>query len=481
MRLQSASHARGLWLFLATAGLLVGCETKPATQNAGQQAAQPSPVAGPTGSAAVESTHSATPGGELAVAPVIAPDGTEIAPVVESPASGSAANADPENPRDANDDGLPDDAHVFDIPAGDNATLLRFIAEAPGRMLSPDDEETGGQAIVLAAEKVLKNKPTVEQRRAAAEAMFTWLERLDAYYVREASKVRTYWKSRLAEFEQIDDADLAALVARSRLLRRALDWNQLRPDERDEYLDQLPDYFAGRRLDEDDLDLAQRLATSVLNAGDRASAIVVYNQLAEILARSNQEEIAAEGAKLGGMAYRLESLGQEIDFAATRLDGQPLDWESYRGQVVLIDFWATWCGPCLAELPHIRELYERYHQRGFDVIGVSVDRDQDALQAFVEKNKLPWAVTFHTDEAELGLAQPLAVQFGVSTVPVALLVDQEGRLISLDARGDELRTWLERLLGPAELGPESETPAEEKPPQAEESPEAEKPPTDEAE
>jgi thiol-disulfide isomerase/thioredoxin len=230
-----------------------------------------------------------------------------------------------------------------------------------------------------------------------------------------------------------------------------LEWNRLRPDERDEFTEQLPSYFEGRALDETDLETSQQVAQAVLSAGDRPAAIAIYRSLADVLSKSSQPEIVAEAGKLAGMAHRLESLGQEISIEATRLDGQPLDWASYRGKIVLLDYWATWCGPCIAEIPNIRHLYDVYRERGFDVIGVSVDTDKEELQSFVEKNEIPWAVTYYAGEDSPGMAQPLAVQFGVSTIPVALLVDQEGRLIALEARGDELADWLERMLGPADI------------------------------
>lgn len=459
--------SRRPWFLAIPVGclLLLGCESKPAAENAASSTTVPENTAS-------SPEKKVTAEGKLVVAPVVAADGTaEKTPPSDRVELSAAKPAKVENPRDANDDGLPDDAHVFDIPEGSNHDILQFIAEAPGRMLSSEDEEKGGLAIVQAAEKVLKSDPTPEQRRVAAEAMFSWLQRLQAFYAREAAEVQLYWKLRLADYEQTDDPELAQLIGQYRLLNQALDWNHLRPDQRDEFAERLPSYFAERTLDETDLETAQQVAQAILNAGDRPAAIDIYHTLAEILKQSSQEDIAAEAGKLAGMAHRLESVGQEISIEATKLDGEPLDWDSYRGKVVLIDYWATWCGPCIAELPNLRKLYEIYHERGFDVIGVSVDTDKEELQSFVKKNEIPWTVTFHGGEDSPGLSQPLAVQFGISMVPVALLVDQEGRLIALEARGAELAAWLERLLGPADITqaatveePASDPPATEKTP-----------------
>lgn len=440
----------------------LGCESKPAVN-------------------VKADTPSVNTDGALTVAPVVVADEkpAEAAISAEKPEKSAAAS----DSRDANDDGLPDDAHVFDIPEGDNDVLLQFVAEAPGRMLSSADEEKGGLAITTAAEKVLKNNPTPEQRLVAAEAMFYWLQRLQSVYSREAAEVQLYWKLRLGDYEKIEDEKLAELVARYRLINQALSWNQLRIDQREEFAGQLTSYFVDRPLDEADLETAQQVAQAILNSGDRPATVETYRSLAQILKSSSQPDIVSEAAKLDGMGHRLESVGQEITIEATKLDGEPLDWAAYRGKVVLIDYWATWCGPCVAELPNIRKLYDIYHQRGFDVIGVSVDTDQAELKSFVEKNQIPWTITFHDDAEAAGLSQPLALQFGISTVPVALLVDQEGRLISLEARGADLASWLEKLLGPADISsaltnetPASDSPKTEAP--ADEKPSDEKPNTD---
>ena len=453
-------HARCDWqtlgAMLVCIAVLNGCDSKPqgSTNVTTKDPAQGSDEA---------KMKSET--GKLVAAPVAEGD-LAFASDAEEQAKESE---EPENPQDADDDGIPDTAHVFDIPEGDNEVLLQFISEVPGRMLVSEDEEKGGLAITTAAERILKNNPTESQRRQAAEAMFTWLQRLQAMYAREADNVHLYWKLRLKDFEETEDESLAKLVAPYRIMNQAIGWHELRQDQRDEFALQLPGYFEKRALDDDDLATAQEVAEAILKSGDRPAAIAMYQTLAEVFQKSPDAEIAAEADRLRGMAYRLESLGQEIDFKAMTIDGKKVDWNSYRGKVVLIDFWATWCPPCLAEMPNIRKLYEIYHERGFDVIAVSLDDDEESVKDFVKDNEIPWTVTYSFQEDARGRNQPLAMQFGINSIPVALLVDQEGRLIALEARGDDLAAWLENLLGPADVAsaavssetPEASAPKEE--------------------
>ena len=118
--------------------------------------------------------------------------------------------------------------------------------------------------------------------------------------------------------------------------------------------------------------------------------------------------------------------------------------------MVLVDFWATWCGPCIAEIPNVKSNYNKYHTRGFEVVGISLDHDQRSLQRFVERESLPWVQLFdNTGKSKQGWQHPMAARYGVAAIPAAFLVDQQGKVISMSARGPELEHALEKLLGKA--------------------------------
>ena len=125
------------------------------------------------------------------------------------------------------------------------------------------------------------------------------------------------------------------------------------------------------------------------------------------------------------------------DFAVQDLNGKPLSVAGFKGKVVLVDFWATWCGPCRAELPNVIDTYKKYHSQGFEIIGVSLDSDRDKLDGFLkQQDGMTWQQYFDGQ----GWSNKLAVKYGVEAIPFAVLVGPDGKVIGKDLRGDDLGT-----------------------------------------
>jgi thiol-disulfide isomerase/thioredoxin len=122
------------------------------------------------------------------------------------------------------------------------------------------------------------------------------------------------------------------------------------------------------------------------------------------------------------------------DFDEKDLSGKPLSIANYKGKVVLIDFWATWCVPCRIELPNVIKAYEKYHAQGFEIIGVSLDVDQPVLDRFIKENGLTWQEYYDGKRFD----NKLAMKYGVMFVPTNYLLDGDGKIIGKDLRGDEL-------------------------------------------
>ncbi len=122
------------------------------------------------------------------------------------------------------------------------------------------------------------------------------------------------------------------------------------------------------------------------------------------------------------------------DFTERDVNGKPLSLADYKGKVVLIDFWATWCGPCLGEIPNVVAAYKKYHDKGFEIIGVSLDSDRQKLLDFTAQNEMTWQQYFDGR----GWSNELAVKFGIKAIPMTFLLDGTGKIIGKDLRGQEL-------------------------------------------
>jgi thiol-disulfide isomerase/thioredoxin len=131
------------------------------------------------------------------------------------------------------------------------------------------------------------------------------------------------------------------------------------------------------------------------------------------------------------------------DFSEKDLNGNPISVGALKGKVVLVDFWATWCPPCRAELPNVIATYQKYHGQGFDIIGVSLDSDRDKLDTFLkEQAGMTWPQYFDGQ----GWQNKLAAKYGVEAIPFTILVGADGKIIGTDLRGEALGTAVSTAL-----------------------------------
>jgi peroxiredoxin len=155
--------------------------------------------------------------------------------------------------------------------------------------------------------------------------------------------------------------------------------------------------------------------------------------LAEELIAGSAPERFKPWAK--GFLNRLDSAGKPVDLKFTAVDGREVDLAQLRGKVVLVDFWGTHCGPCVAELPRVKAAYEKFHAQGFEVVGISCDTDQKELEDYVKEHGLVWPQYF--DGKQQG-DNKFTVAFGIDGIPHMFLVDKKGflRFDNVRARAD---------------------------------------------
>ncbi len=144
-------------------------------------------------------------------------------------------------------------------------------------------------------------------------------------------------------------------------------------------------------------------------------------------------------------------IGAEFpDFRAKELlTGEEFSLSDFRGDVVVVDFWATWCGPCIGELPNVRKAYAEYHEQGLQMIGISLDRSIGACKQFIEQRGIPW---YHIADGKFWKAE-LAVKNGIKSIPAMFVVGRDGVVTAAHPRGEALQEAIADALAEPYSGP----------------------------
>lgn len=192
-------------------------------------------------------------------------------------------------------------------------------------------------------------------------------------------------------------------------------------------------------------------ATSLFAAGPGYLGQAAFDSLAqkvrpELLAAYNgrvarekaqqEQQFKAREHNRPGVAYTV--------FVSKTADGRTVRLSDYvkPGRILLVDFWASWCIPCQMEIPHIKDLYKQWHDKGLDIISISLDTKRAAWQKAVERNKMPWPQLSTLE----GFSADAAKAYAVSAIPFVILIDRQGRLALVNMHGDVLDKKIAELL-----------------------------------
>ncbi len=207
-----------------------------------------------------------------------------------------------------------------------------------------------------------------------------------------------------------------------------------------------------------DFDIVVARAADYLGALDRNVPGLSRSEWNHLAGTTPNDALRAKAKEQVEMA---EMMSRPLEMAFTAVDGRKVDLADYRGKVVLIDFWATWCGPCIAEIPNIKRVYADYRDKGFEIVGISLENakltpgDSPAqiaskleaaskkLGEFTAKEGMPWPQYFDGKWWD----NDISTKYAIRAIPAMFLIDREGRVATTQARGEMLEREVKRLLG----------------------------------
>ena len=242
------------------------------------------------------------------------------------------------------------------------------------------------------------------------------------------------------------DAEIAELGERYAVIVRLqllLDGDR---DQAQSLLREFSAWLENQEFNSANIQLAMQAVSGLEKAESYRHAIALLETISHRLAESDAEIPQPTRAAIEEARQRMSLVGQRFPINGILLNGQQFTPDQLTGQVVLVDFWASWCAPCRREIPHIRKMLDRYQDQGFGVVGVCLDEERESAQQFLNQfTDVNWPNLMEEAPDLAGFNHPLAKRASVSKLPTAILLDTNGKVISIAARGKNLHRWLAEI------------------------------------
>lgn len=342
---------------------------------------------------------------------------------------------------------VPEDGSLEDL----SEALIRIAKYRP-RTLA--DMKKLVEAMGKASNAVLEHKDVDDKLYlTAAKAKLTSLQLAARYVRRSAKKEALEYATKLSEHKNVKVAKLGqqeVINARSSAISKLKEKEQL------QLLEDTKAFYTKHGVDRSNASMLMQMARAFERGAKTEVAVQACKEFAALAKTSKLEKVVEYAGRLEGAGRRIGLMGKEMKIVGTTIDGDKFKWSDYRGKVVLVDFWATWCPPCVASIPHHKKLYDQYNERGFEIVAISQDDNKFALLKFLGEDESPWVNLFDEDH-------PNAEYYGVMAYPTVMLVDKQGKVVSLNARGRVLDQKLAELLGPPEVEKEKKGAEKDKP------------------
>ena len=216
------------------------------------------------------------------------------------------------------------------------------------------------------------------------------------------------------------------------------------------------DYLEKRdKIEFSDIQMAILAGQNLEQLPDRTLAKEAYKSFAEIFRKKDATGLSDVISLLNANGRRLELPGNELKLVGTTFSGEDFNIETLKNKFVLVYFWSSAVKACEQEHPYMLAVYEKYKERGFEIVGIGLDEKKDEAQAFIKKLSIPWINLW--DSRKNGVSKVMET-YGVSAIPTVFLLDKEGKVVTLEARGLLLGKELERLLPDQPIAPSKQSP-----------------------
>lgn len=320
---------------------------------------------------------------------------------------------------------------------GSPADLLKIVNARPGREVFEDPEKLDAfvRKVIQASKKVENHpKATTAQKDQAIQ---TRLSVLNFMTNRDSETWKKPFEAELTRVIETKPTPKSVITARGlSIAHKHLSSGTPKEDA----VKDVEAFVKDFPKDPMGVGLIVQLADRYANSGAEKKALALLKKGAEWYegdpaARAIQDEIK-----------NLQIIGNPMKIDGPTLTGSPFKLESLKGKVVLVDFWATWCGPCVHEMPNVKAAYDKFHKQGFDVVGVSLDNEKKDLSDFVEENKIPWTQIIFDKSSDRGWSNPLSREYGIKGIPATFLIGRDGKVVARNLRGKALATAVEKEL-----------------------------------
>jgi len=352
--------------------------------------------------------------------------------------------------------------------------LFEYIDRMMEAPRSVQAQEEYGPAMVICAERLIAKNAGETMRAYATNVKLQALHKVAQYDNQE-------YQEKLVAFakECENDKDKGVVKAAKFYLleNEVVTFQEKKPETYGKLLDEMYDMLKpldGESLDARYLRVASFLTRVINELPEEDRVAKEYKRFGELFAKSEFRELSKYGKRIAkGVPGKAENLvGKPMPIDGVTHDDKKFTIEQYRGKVVLVDFWATWCGPCRAAMPALIDLYDELHDEGFEVVGVSLDQDKDALVKYIDDNEIEWPNIFDADDSDAD-RKALAERYSVNAIPMTFLLDQQGKVVAKNLHGDKLKAKIQELLkGKPGDAKSDEKPADEAKPADKEKPAA---------